>query len=463
MSLAVALAVFLATSATKNLRSRIGPAHAYLLMLGELLTGRRRSVPMEANLLDEVLRRERTSMNKKRKGSIPASKPILLSSLLQDDLQVVPVEEVPPTVPLVTVVDEKQVEEFDVMRFLSDELDEQQDGEWISASALRPLRARRTSSSSTHELACRQQQREKLGDGQPTKLSRARSGDGKTCSKTAVAKRSVQTMVSTSKPMEAEGKSSAAHSSTVKAAAIPSRVWDSSRPDQIDKPRTPSPTDVTRPAVSPAKILTTSTTTIDPFAHIKVTRAAASWSVSAPAPWVDEDISDCSDSTNSHNSPNNMTFDHENALPPPQQYKADLLQPQQVLHGGYHAPQLPLPMVVPVPLFYLPVSQPFPVGAPYDLYPHHAALEQLPPPVVPLLYAVRLQIEYYFSAENLCRDRYLRDMMDGEGWVNLGVICKFNRMRSFNAPPLLVSPHVIDISDVHIDNMSSLPDRSSRP
>ncbi|CAM9718296.1 unnamed protein product, partial [Phaeothamnion confervicola] len=40
------------------------------------------------------------------------------------------------------------------------------------------------------------------------------------------------------------------------------------------------------------------------------------------------------------------------------------------------------------------------------------------------------QVEYYFSAENLCKDLYLRGKMDANGFVPLPVIMAFNRIRA---------------------------------
>lgn len=49
--------------------------------------------------------------------------------------------------------------------------------------------------------------------------------------------------------------------------------------------------------------------------------------------------------------------------------------------------------------------------------------------VVPML---RQQIEYYFSIENLCKDMYLRQRMDSQGFVPLMVIAAFKRMRELS-------------------------------
>ncbi|KAF4122621.1 la-related protein 1 [Geosmithia morbida] len=49
--------------------------------------------------------------------------------------------------------------------------------------------------------------------------------------------------------------------------------------------------------------------------------------------------------------------------------------------------------------------------------------------VVPML---RSQIEYYFSIENLCKDLYLRQRMDSQGFVPLLFIAAFKRMRDLS-------------------------------
>ncbi|KAK4469698.1 hypothetical protein MN116_006616 [Schistosoma mekongi] len=40
------------------------------------------------------------------------------------------------------------------------------------------------------------------------------------------------------------------------------------------------------------------------------------------------------------------------------------------------------------------------------------------------------QVEFYFSADNLAKDVYLRRQMDADGWVDVNVIAKFNRVAS---------------------------------
>lgn len=50
----------------------------------------------------------------------------------------------------------------------------------------------------------------------------------------------------------------------------------------------------------------------------------------------------------------------------------------------------------------------------------------------------RLQVEYYLSPENLCRDIFLRLQMDAEGWIDIDVLLAFNRMKQITRDPGLV-------------------------
>ena len=40
-----------------------------------------------------------------------------------------------------------------------------------------------------------------------------------------------------------------------------------------------------------------------------------------------------------------------------------------------------------------------------------------------------MQVEYYFSVQNLCRDMFLRSKMAEGGWIPVAVIAGFNRVR----------------------------------
>lgn len=46
---------------------------------------------------------------------------------------------------------------------------------------------------------------------------------------------------------------------------------------------------------------------------------------------------------------------------------------------------------------------------------------------VPIL---KTQVEYYLSVENLCKDYYLRQHMDGQGFVHLATIAAFKRIKA---------------------------------
>jgi len=74
--------------------------------------------------------------------------------------------------------------------------------------------------------------------------------------------------------------------------------------------------------------------------------------------------------------------------------------------------------------------------------PGQTMQEAVPPSVVPmnpaLIETVRSQIEYYFSAQNLCRDMYLRSQMDEQGSVSFETLLGFNRLKSMGAFPQLV-------------------------
>ena len=69
--------------------------------------------------------------------------------------------------------------------------------------------------------------------------------------------------------------------------------------------------------------------------------------------------------------------------------------------------------------------------------------EVAPPHELPA--RVRQQIEYYFSSENLAHDAYLRQQLDPDGWVSLGMIAGFNRVRQLNTD-LCVIPSALAAS-----------------
>ncbi|XP_021714059.1 la-related protein 1C-like [Chenopodium quinoa] len=78
------------------------------------------------------------------------------------------------------------------------------------------------------------------------------------------------------------------------------------------------------------------------------------------------------------------------------------------------------PMGVELPLYYVPGSVPF--VAPAPVYIHAAPDPQLHTKIVN-------QIDYYFSNENLIKDTFLRKQMDSQGWVNVGLIAGFKKVK----------------------------------
>jgi hypothetical protein len=65
---------------------------------------------------------------------------------------------------------------------------------------------------------------------------------------------------------------------------------------------------------------------------------------------------------------------------------------------------------------------------------------------------IRDQVEFYFSARNLRKDRFLQKAMNDEGWVQLDIIASFNKMRQLTPEISVVqaacqgSP-VVELSD----------------
>lgn len=70
-----------------------------------------------------------------------------------------------------------------------------------------------------------------------------------------------------------------------------------------------------------------------------------------------------------------------------------------------------------------PEMQGFVPGGYYPGYPVYQ-------PSIEVLSMVSQQLEYYFSVDNMVKDIYLRKHMDSQGFVFLGVIAEFNRLKS---------------------------------
>ena len=67
---------------------------------------------------------------------------------------------------------------------------------------------------------------------------------------------------------------------------------------------------------------------------------------------------------------------------------------------------------------YQPGAQGIMSAIPYNPYEEHVTLFDM----------VTMQMEYYFSLDNLCKDMFLRKHMDSQGWVFLSVLAGFNRI-----------------------------------
>ncbi|KAG9442783.1 hypothetical protein H6P81_018637 [Aristolochia fimbriata] len=84
---------------------------------------------------------------------------------------------------------------------------------------------------------------------------------------------------------------------------------------------------------------------------------------------------------------------------------------------------------MPSPVYYVPAPHPDALRG-VQFMPHPGPPPMFFPGPDPQLRAVLVkQIDYYFSSENLCKDIYLRQNMDEQGWVPISLIAGFNRVR----------------------------------
>jgi la-related protein 1 len=65
-----------------------------------------------------------------------------------------------------------------------------------------------------------------------------------------------------------------------------------------------------------------------------------------------------------------------------------------------------------------------------------------------LVSVLRTQIEYYFSIENLCKDVYLRQRMDSQGFVPLHFVAAFKRVRDLSADMALIRAVCEDSNEI---------------
>ncbi|MCJ1388608.1 hypothetical protein MMC18_001455 [Xylographa bjoerkii] len=78
----------------------------------------------------------------------------------------------------------------------------------------------------------------------------------------------------------------------------------------------------------------------------------------------------------------------------------------------------------------------------YGYQPGHPAIMSAIPyqsyEQIQLIGMVQMQMEYYFSLDNLCKDMFLRKHMDSQGFVFLTVLVKFNRIRQLTSDVELI-------------------------
>ncbi|KAF9180779.1 La ribonucleoprotein domain member 1B [Haplosporangium sp. Z 767] len=60
------------------------------------------------------------------------------------------------------------------------------------------------------------------------------------------------------------------------------------------------------------------------------------------------------------------------------------------------------------------------------------------------------QMEYYFSVENLCKDVYMRNQMNSEGYVPLELVANFNRVKSLTTDHALIKEALKDSKQIEM-------------
>jgi la-related protein 1 len=75
----------------------------------------------------------------------------------------------------------------------------------------------------------------------------------------------------------------------------------------------------------------------------------------------------------------------------------------------------------------------YPVMQPMSAVPYNPYVDQYS-----VFSMVSMQLEYYFSVDNLCKDMFLRKHMDSKGFVFLAVIADFNRIKQLTTDMELI-------------------------
>ena len=91
---------------------------------------------------------------------------------------------------------------------------------------------------------------------------------------------------------------------------------------------------------------------------------------------------------------------------------------------------VPSPTLVPINPLLLQPQSPIPPPITAAVPPNQQSSQSQPAsPASARRDAIRIQLEYYFSFENLVRDYYLRSLMDERGYVSLQTMRSFNKLR----------------------------------
>ncbi|KAL5217626.1 hypothetical protein ABZP36_018310 [Zizania latifolia] len=132
--------------------------------------------------------------------------------------------------------------------------------------------------------------------------------------------------------------------------------------------------------------------------------------------------------------------------PPPPPPFVNTATPQTPPYGAHIG--FPAEMAPHVYYFAAPPSdgvQPLPF-VPHPASPPAMLISQIEPLRVELL----RQIEYYFSDDNLCKDIFLRQRMDDQGWVPLSLIAGFNQVKRLTNNVQFILETVLQSTEVEV-------------
>ncbi|QDZ24084.1 putative RNA-binding protein [Chloropicon primus] len=111
-----------------------------------------------------------------------------------------------------------------------------------------------------------------------------------------------------------------------------------------------------------------------------------------------------------------------------------------------------------MPVYYAPMQNAGISGRPVSMMPPPAGIGNPSTQQAggSVLEAVKVQVEYYFSVQNLVKDMFLRAKMDENGWIPVAVIAAFNRVRALAPDPSMIAAALQDSGLVEVS-----PDQES--